>query len=247
MPPLKKTLRTARGKVSKIGHVWNSGKRFEGIVAVIPKALFYTREAQELVRTHPGLLKNFLLAAKESKKASTVKIGGIELTNITNEFQGSTSTHRFLVKLGGQRYIIKETTRKQIGANFNPEFDAAHNQAEVMRTAEALLRKKPEFESFSVAKPIFALNRKDSMYLATEYYPGFTMEEILKSPELRAKFPFIEHSRPQINRVTAYLQKNGIHDLNDSNILWSPLLKRFMLLDLRRKEGVEKEVRGTNE
>jgi len=232
------------GKVSRIGHVWTGGKNVRTVRGVVPKAIFYSEEARELLSNHPQTLKNFLIASRETTKRSTVRVGELEVTNITEELRGSTSTHRYLLKLPGKKYLVKETKRLEVGTNFNPNFDSAHAQAQTLKRAEELVRAKGDFEAFTVAKPIFALNRGSTMYIATQYYAGFTLEEILKSSELTARFPFINHAQPVFDKLVSYLAENQIYDVNHSNILWSPAINKFVLLDLRTREGPQTEVQN---
>jgi len=230
----QKTLKTRKfGKISKIGSFWPDKMRHESRPPIVPRTIFYSKEAQEVLAQNPGLLKNFLEASRKTAPQKKVSSGNLELTNVSEQFHGNTATQYFLARVGGKRYLVKETQRAKVGKNFSPTYDAPHAQIAALQKTEELLRKKEEFNEIIVAKPMFALNRRDTLYLATEYYPGFTIAEIERSVELQKQFPFIIPYLPILGRMNKYLEANGIVDAVANNVIWSPIIKKFVIVDVR--------------
>jgi hypothetical protein len=221
------------GKISRIGSFWPDKRKREEKLPIVPRAIFYSKEAQEVLGQNPGLLKKLLEASRRIELQKRVIIGDLEVTNVSEQFHGHTATQYYLARISGKKYLIKETQRTRVGIQFSPTYDAPHAQVVALQKAEELLRQNKEFDRVTVAKPVFALNRRDTLYLATEYHAGFTIAEIEKNPELQARFPQVMLARPMIKRMNEYLEAHGIVDAIANNLLWSPLLNKFVIVDVR--------------
>ncbi len=239
----------SRGKVSRLASLWAGEACFDrGVMRpgrdIVPvhRAIAYSRLAEKVIASNPGLIKAFLSAREKIRVGAekSVKIGSIELTDLRKVSPGCVANGFYKLSVGGRHFFVKESLREFPKDQFDALLDAPLAQAIAAKKAAAVIKRLSAFkDAFVVARPHFVFQGTDRMFVATEFYEGKTFDKYfpadqngLCAEEFNRSTVFRDNFF-KVYRLKDILNRNGIFDASNKNILWCPSLQKFVLLDLR--------------
>jgi hypothetical protein len=230
---------------SKFGSLW---KFIPGVVSVshynkygrydqkkVEKHLTYSSLAKQLVKAHPNLIKNFLAQKRVlSKPGQKSMFGNMVLENISGEVKGHTATNFYRLLVDGRAFFIKEIKRGKQGSSFDPRYDSPQVQIKAAEIAREKIKSIKELENVEVVKTHLGFSGSDSLFLVTDYHPGYSLDQIKYDKELSKKYPGAnKESARLLNQLESAFAKTRITDFGPQNILFVPSTGKFVLIDLR--------------
>ena len=226
-----------RKRMSKIASMWSFWNAREKRVAKssIQKGIAVSKKAESVIRANPGLIKNFFELRKEIiKGVGKVSIGNIVLENINSGKNGASATRFFKLNVGGELYFVKEIEKGKHGRMFSPQGEDPHRQLKALEVAKRVIEKNPRFRDWEVSVPHLAFSGSNKLFFVSEYSSGFNVEELRKSFELRKRHSgVVERFDSDYRELEGIMVEKGVGDFNDNNVLYSPLRKKFIIIDVR--------------
>lgn len=224
-------------RVSKKGYVWVNKavpkKYVHNRLQVIKKSFIISRYARCIKKNHPLFFKDFSKARAELLNGKTkVNFDYFSLEKLN--FSTGSGTHFYKLSIGNKSFFVKEIVRGQEGKKFIPNFDDPRGQIDALLKAKTLISKTADFNDFFVAEPHFALSSENHLFLATDFYEGVKVKDILNSPKLKEKYPLFKViDFEYLHSLNKFLEKNKIFDFAAYNLIYVPQLKKIVIFDLR--------------
>ena len=181
------------------------------------------------------MIKDFLDARKKIIEGrGKVLTANLILENIYSGKTGASATRFYRLKVGGEFFFVKEIEKGMQGRKFIPGGENPHRQIKALEEAKKVIESNPGLGDYEVSVPHLAFSGSNRLFFVSEYQPSFTVEELRKSPELRKKNPgVVEQFDRDFKQLNGLMGKAGVGDFDGINVLYSPLRKKFIIIDVR--------------